>query len=67
MLHTSLAAMPPRSPSPPTSTIDVTRRTGAPSRSSPLRTRSMWITKSTVWAIRLHTANSGRLVFDFDT
>ncbi len=46
--------------------IDVTRRIGGSSATA-LRTRSMWMMKSTVWAIRLHTANSGRLVFDFDT
>ena len=46
--------------------IDVTRRVAAASATA-LRTRSMWTMKSTVWAIRLHTANSGRLVFDFDT
>ena len=64
--QTSVLDTPPASPRPPTSMIDVTRRTAARS-STALRTRSMCTTKSTVWAMRLHTANSGRLAFDFDT
>ena len=60
MPQVSVERTPPFSPRPPYSTIDVTHRCGAPT--SVLRTRSMWMTKSMVSAIRLHTAYSGSLV-----